>query len=64
MYNEMSYKKRPRSVQITYWIPTDIEEKIKATAHNMQVNRQAAITHILKLYYHKDWDTDKSESTI
>lgn len=60
----MSCKTYPRSIQLTYWIPTDIEKKIRETARYKQVNRQTVITNILKLYYHKDWDTDNSESNI
>jgi len=47
-----------KSIQITYWIPFELEKQLRETAVNMQINRQAALTHILKLYYHKDWKTD------
>jgi len=56
----MSCEIKPRSIQMTYWIPTDLERKIRETAHNMQINRQAALTHILRLYYLKDWNSDTS----
>lgn len=49
-----------KSIQMTYWIPFELEQKLRKTAENMQINRQSALTHILKLYYHKDWKTDSS----
>jgi len=49
-----------KSVQMTYWIPSGLEKQLRTTAENMQINRQAALTHILKLYYLKDWKTDSA----
>ena len=49
------------SIQITLRISDDIDEKLRETGHSLQTNRQGAISHILQMYYMKEYSSDSAK---
>jgi len=48
-------------LQMTLWIDENLESQIKKTATNLQTNRQGAISHILQMYYKKEYLLDSAK---
>jgi len=46
---------------MTLWLDEELESQIKRTAQNLETNRQGAITHILQMYYKKEYLLDSAK---
>jgi len=60
----MSQETVQKSTQLTYWIPTWIEEKIREDSIKFQTNRQGVMTHILTMYYKTKDKLDEDASAL